>query len=263
MAAEPLQDLIDDDHYQCLLLEDLVGYRPLHEIVDKLPSGDGQWVEQLVTFLEQVYTMPVLPSASPRLADLYVAPMLRSLARLRFFCQGAGLGGEPGVKIDRLLTPLVSRCDGLEPIPPSVMHGDLNLGNIMVQGAPGAGRPFGFRLIDLDKFSRAGDLAIDIGELVVELKHRPFSSSPRLGRCQWSRAVEIHFSLIALAKGDVCFPIRIALAKARSLLKLTELYVRCSLAAGANLLGASWVGDWVEAALWQVQSYLGQAVEQS
>lgn len=203
--------------------------------------------------------MPVLSSASPKFSDLYLAPISRSLARLRFVYQQAALPAVPTGAIEQQIAKLTNLHAVLEPIPPSFMHGDLNLGNIMVQGEPGDRRPLRFRLIDLDKFTRAGDLAIDIGELVVELEHSPFASTPWPGRCKLSRPLEIHFTQVALANADVRFPLRLALAKARSLLKLTELYARQIMAAGLNQPYPPLAAEKIHAALRQVQIYLNQA----
>jgi 5-methylthioribose kinase len=137
------------------------------------------------------------------------------------------------------IVDITFKLSALESFEPTVMHGDLNIRNIMTRGKQSITTEPRFRLIDINRFSRIGDVAYDIGELLVDLdqvsKHKDFAE---IGR-ETNELIEAAFQKFMNERADATYEIRLLLSKARSLLKLTQL--RASF--GLSILGKNPISD--------------------
>jgi hypothetical protein len=94
----------------------------------------------------------------------------------------------------------------------TLMHGDLNLRNIMISLKRDS---ISVKLIDIDKLTLHGDYAYDIGELIVDL-------DIQVGK-EYSIYVENEFKNLADQWNDINFTSRLTIAKITSLLKLAKV----------------------------------------
>lgn len=218
-----------DRHKQAyLLMEDLAGYVTLYEALCRANLYTVQAItEQLVMFLKQIYHSST-SGQQPRnlIEELYLCPIERMLAKLyRFRAYLLGFD-EIATNIHGLLTCLRKRCLIDESFSPTIMHGDLHLRNIMLREIRPETGDIDFRLIDLNKFRPAGDLAYDLGELIVDIETRYATDCLPYSVLSLQETLVTAIDLDAQQRGDRSFAMRLALAKARSLLKLIELDVK-------------------------------------
>jgi tetratricopeptide (TPR) repeat protein len=97
----------------------------------------------------------------------------------------------------------------------TLMHGDLNLRNIMI--GLEEDDSVNLKLIDIDKLTLDGDYAYDVGELIVDL-------DIQVGKV-YSRYVEQKFEDFAKEESDESFTSRLTIGKINSLLKLAKINV--------------------------------------
>jgi hypothetical protein len=160
---------------------------------------------------------------------LYLTPIFSSIETLHLFRQQAAQLEEDDIRGLQHLHELTVLSSEIEPVPLSAMHGDLHLRNIMVHGAQ---RPYGelrFRLIDLDRFTRCGDLAYDIGEFTADIEHAVGLNELPDRILALGTNVATKFEYDALSRPDPLFELRYTLARARSFFKLAELRARWGL----------------------------------
>jgi hypothetical protein len=119
----------------------------------------------------------------------------------------------------------------LEDFPIACMHGDLHSRNIMVrrlkQRREGSDRDseVDFKLIDLEKFRRHGDAALDAGELLVDLslvRSTRNNDPARDPVVALIRAVEKTYADFAAEREDATFPVRMLVGQARALLRIAK-----------------------------------------
>ena len=218
-------EVIDNEVTEYLVIEDLLGYRTLQEIVPHCrPEFRQHLTTRLIDFLLALYAMPVIPRRTVSMVrHLYATPMFRSLETIHEYIQQFGELSEEDRDSVGLIEDITSKGDALESFPQTFMHGDLNIRNILVHGKQSETAEIRFRLIDLDELSRSGDLAFDIGEFVVDTWHVYHKYGLPSSVCEMSREVESKFCSDASERGDAMFRPRLDLAKARSLLKLAEI----------------------------------------
>jgi 5-methylthioribose kinase len=133
------------------------------------------------------------------------------------------------------LLEITRSSDKIDNFKPTAMHGDLNINNILLYGKHNIGQELRFRLIDIDKFSRTGDYAYDIGEFLVDLLSKSRQQDKEELTKEYSEIIYKSFSDFALERVDNLFPIRFNLARARSMLKLLAIKSR----QGINLIGTN------------------------
>ena len=219
------------ERYGYLLLEDLADHASLHERLLSSNAGlNGTQGKQLADFLQQLYQIPHQgEQPKNQIYKLYIAPMYHSLHRLKMYGDYLLNFAAEYEALSTQLAMLSAHSNRFGPVPTTVMHGDLNLNNVMIAAADrnvanrNATR---FRLIDLEKFTWGGDMAYDIGELVVDLEYLWSTQQPTPAILDLAALLEQRFTAQAEARGDRTFAARFVLAKARSLLKLIELWVR-------------------------------------
>ncbi|MEZ4730493.1 MAG: phosphotransferase [Caldilineaceae bacterium] len=255
----------DDATKAYLLLEDLAGYVTLQEA---LCTGDQSSiagiVEQLQTFLQRVYAIPIgIGEQSTNIDQIYLAPICRSwrkLARYRPYLLGFDAIGST---VERQLAALYQYRSLLNTFPRTIMHGDLHLRNIMVREIRPETGDLDFRLIDLEKFHTAGDLAHDIGELSMALANLCHTTGWSAS-LQWiSPTIETTMTKALRQRGDYTFPARLELAKVRSLLKVMELDLKRLIPAAilSPEQGRSRSNFFIQLDLAQVQSHLAKVVD--
>lgn len=219
------------ERYGYLLVEDLADYASLQEQLVKSKAGlSSIQGNQLVDFLQQIYQLPHHgEQAKNQIYKLYIAPMYHSLHRLKMYGDYLLNFATEYEALSTQLAMLSAHSNRFGPVPTTVMHGDLNLSNVMMAAADrklvsrSATR---FRLIDLEKFTWGGDIAYDIGELVVDLEQLWSNQHLTPTILDLATLLEQRFTAQAETRGDRTFAARLVLAKARSLLKLIELWVR-------------------------------------
>ncbi|MCB0128070.1 MAG: phosphotransferase [Caldilineaceae bacterium] len=251
-----------------LLIEDLTDYLTLHDSLCTQSTAFAQAAtEQLIAFLRRLYQMPPLAPTGDgvepnRLETLYLCPIEEALAVLQphgpylldFEQDYATLCAQ----IARLRQSNLYR----QPIPYSAMHGDLHLRNIMLKEIRPETGDIDFRLIDLDHFTRAGDLAYDLGELRTDIEIRHTDGELPDTVCPLHQMVTTALTEDAMARGDALFSARVALGQTRSLLKLTavdvtQMVTRLALPPVEDAPNAPIL---IQTQLAQVQKYLAEAL---
>lgn len=223
---------LEEEEQGYLLLEDLAAYKTLHTI---LCDGDHRFLcalyDQFVAFLQRFYTMPTvkepLGESGIQLVDrLYFAPIQRSLAKLQRY-RSYLIGFHDHVQAIQTHCAALRAHLATEAAPPrTVMHGDLHLRNVMLTEIRSELGDIDFRLIDLDRFDRhSGDSAYDLGELLTDIDIRTADGELPIDALGLHQRLRDAFCQAASHSADSSFQQRLALAQARSLLKLTELQV--------------------------------------
>ncbi|MBZ0286249.1 MAG: hypothetical protein K8I30_01440, partial [Anaerolineae bacterium] len=118
----------------------------------------------------------------------------------------------------------------LEDFPLACMHGDLHTRNIMVRRLKRSENPerdneIDFKLIDLEKFRRSGDAALDAGELLVDLEllRAPRNvASDRDPLVSMMKSLDNLYTGFAEEREDSTFPVRMELAQARALIRVAK-----------------------------------------
>ncbi len=173
--------------------------------------------------------------------ELYLLPMLRHVEFIAHQVQVIeGLLGERVSAFDdveqslnRWIGAIMSQSHRLVGFPLLLMHGDLHSRNIMIrviQGNRSTGQKTDLRikLIDLENLRADGDAAHDAGQLLVDLKLLPTSSRKNPSRAILEKLDLLHDGLrdrylaFAQQQGDLTFPIRLDLARARALLRIAK-----------------------------------------
>jgi aminoglycoside phosphotransferase (APT) family kinase protein len=231
IPSRAYKEIVDDEVYEYLVIEDLMGFKTLQEV---LPGCTVEFREhltsRLVDFLRMLYTMPIIPlETTGMIRHLYVTPMFRSLETIHQLKQKISSLDHDDFKALEALQILIGASQELDKFPPTVMHGDLNIRNVLVHGRQASDAELRFRLIDMDKFSRCGDFAYDIGEIVVDNEHVCRSNRFPKDVLGMSESIANTFAYYAQTRADSGYLIRFDLAKARSLLKVADIRARVGL----------------------------------
>ena len=170
-----------------VIMADLHRYRTLSEALQKVPQIHESIISELGAFLLRMhqgegrgrhYVQEGL------LLQLYLLPMQQHVRRIfGYMIENKLLESDGKPKFANELqhalldhiANLVRRQLELEDFPIACMHGDLHSRNIMVRRLKQRDNPereteIDFKLIDLEKFRRSGDSALDAGELLVDLE---------------------------------------------------------------------------------------------
>ena len=239
----PQPSYVDETHRRAfVIMADLHRYRTLYEAVQKVPQIQDALVTELPAFLLRVHQgdgRGRRGGSDGLLWLLYLQPMQQHIRRIfGYVLENRLLDSEDrqrsAVELQRSLLDmtghLVRRQLELENFPVVCMHGDLHSRNIMVRRLKPRERPeldgeLDFKLIDLEKFRRSGDAALDAGELLVDLEllRAPRNiAADRDPVVTLMRGLEQAYSAFAHERDDDTFALRVRLAQARSLIRIAK-----------------------------------------
>lgn len=227
-----------------LVMEDLDHFSTIYEMVEseavlKLPVD--YIVRKFLNFMEKVHrgNGAAAQYATPKhLRDLYIAPMLQDIEKLsqmsEYIQHKIPVNAETrthfatiemvGDMIDDLSAG--GRIAAFERFPLALMHGDLHTRNIMARYSEKG--KLQFRLIDLEKLQTEGDVAIDAGQLIVDLDllHHNIQRSnlyPLLQHLQELRhKIGKAYPEFAKARKDTSFDTRFELASSRAYIRVIK-----------------------------------------
>ncbi|MBI5666753.1 MAG: phosphotransferase [Chloroflexi bacterium] len=224
-----------------VIMADLNRYRTLYDALQKVPQIHEALVNELGLFLLRVHRgdgRPRLSTQDGLLMQLYLMPMQEHVRQVFSYILENRLLDSPdkqryALNLQRTLLEmvgqLVRRQLDLETFPIACMHGDLHSRNIMVrrlkQRDSGSDSELDFKLIDLEKFRRNGDAAMDVGELLVDLELLRAPRNVAADRdpiVSLMRAIADTYTIFAREREDVNFSTRVQLAQARSLLRIAK-----------------------------------------
>jgi len=232
-------EIVDGEMVEYLVVEDLIGFKTLQEVLTSCPVEFRKpLASKLVEFLKHFYTMSTTTrNTAGIIRRLYTSPMLRYLETIHEFKQKVSrLSAQDLATLDTLQE--IAKISALDSFEPTVMHGDLNIRNVLIYGKPSPGVELWFRLIDLDKFSRSGDFAYDVGEFLVDIECTAGNKAFIDAGVTVSNEVAHAFESYALSRKDGWYHIRHRLAKARFWFKVIEFRSRLGLKmASGNPLG--------------------------
>jgi hypothetical protein len=242
----PNETYIDPDQQRAyVILPDLYRFKTLHEMLHNIARIRGALMRELPIFLLGMHQGGIgnwQTSPAPRgiLHELYLRPMQEHVHLIFNFLWNHNLltnsseqkrADQLQYKLVDLIAALPRHQARLEKFPKAYMHGDLHTRNIMFrqlslnQDAE-RDRELDFKLIDLEKFRADGDAAMDIGELLADMRialatmrktndvTHPLSQLMRkLGR---------DYADFGARRNDVDFGMRVELAQARALIRITK-----------------------------------------
>jgi hypothetical protein len=227
-----------------VIMADLHRYRTLSDALNKVPQIHEAIVQELGPFLVRVHQAG--DGGKRRyvqeglLLQLYLLPMQQHVRRIfQYALENRLLEQDDRQRgADQLQRALLDRIGHLvryqlelEDFPIACMHGDLHSRNIMVrrlkQRREGSDRDseVDFKLIDLEKFRRHGDAALDAGELLVDLslvRSTRNNDPARDPVVALIRAVEKTYADFAAEREDATFPVRMLVGQARALLRIAK-----------------------------------------
>ncbi|GIL11777.1 MAG: hypothetical protein BroJett038_04970 [Chloroflexota bacterium] len=240
----PQQPTYVDEHQRraYVIMADLGRYRTLYEALQKVPQIHGMLVDELGPFLLRIHQGDGRHRRYVQeglLMQLYLLPMQQHIRNIfGYILENKLLENTdkqkyaPGLQRALLekIGHLVRRQLDLEAFPVACMHGDLHTRNIMVRRLKQRENldrqdELDFKLIDLEKFRRNGDAALDIGELLVDLEllRAPRNiAADRDPIFSLMKALEDTYAAFAADREDATFPIRVQLAQARSLIRIAK-----------------------------------------
>ncbi|MCC6892863.1 MAG: hypothetical protein IT321_08585 [Anaerolineae bacterium] len=239
----PQPSYIDPDRRRAfVIMADLNRYRTLSDALVKVPQIYDELALELGPFLLRVHHGDGRARRYVQeglLLQLYLLPMQQHIRRVfNYMLENKLLDDSDKLKYaDQLQRSLLDRVGSLvryqlelENFPIACMHGDLHSRNIMVrrmkrrQDGEGSGE-VDFKLIDLEKFRRSGDAALDAGELLVDLEilRATRNNDPaRDPHAALIHAVQQTYADFAAEREDRTFAIRVELGQARSLIRIAK-----------------------------------------
>lgn len=231
IPSKAYKEIVDDEVYEYLVIEDLMGFKTLQETLPLCTEEFRDYLSaRLVEFLRLLYTMPINPlETTGMIRHLYITPMFRSLETIHKLKQRVSSLGVEDFAALEALQALIGVSQVLDDFPPTVMHGDLNIRNVLLHGRQVTESELRFRLIDMDKFSRCGDFAYDIGEIVIDNENVCQANGFATAMLAMGEHLSKSFEYYAQTRSDFGYPVRFDLAKARSLLKIAEIRSRFGL----------------------------------
>lgn len=224
-----------------LLIEDLLGFSTFEEFITHCPTGNlPQFISKFCDFLKSFYAIPIgAEDTRGLIRRLYTAQMHKSIELIHEIkTRIVGLDSSDFEFMQNIIT-IIQNSNSLENFRPTPMHGDLNSRNIMVRGKFSAISELRFRFIDLNKFSRTGDFAYDLGEFLVDMETVTKQMDSGSQSNTLSGQFESSFLKLLTDKPDEFFQVRLNLGKARSLLKILDLKANQAL----QLLGTNPIND--------------------
>jgi hypothetical protein len=242
----PQPSYIDEQRRRAfVIMVDLHRYRTLSDSLQKVPQIHEMLVTELPQFLMRVHQGDGRSRRSAQeglLWQLYLMPMQQHIRRIFTYILENKLvenleNGEKqkyALHLQRelldMIGSLVRHQLELEDFPTACMHGDLHTRNIMVRRMkqrenPDKDSELDFKLIDLEKFRRSGDAAMDAGELLVDLellrapRNVPGDRDPVAALM---KHIDDAYAQFAREHEDSAFPVRLKLAQARSLIRIAK-----------------------------------------
>jgi hypothetical protein len=238
----PQASYIDDRNRRAfVIMADLSRYKTLSDALRNVPQMHESLVNEIGPFLLKVHLGDGRLRRTMReglLLQLYLLPMQQHVRRIfGYVLENKLLESDKqkyAVQLQRTLLDnighLVSRQLELEEFPMACMHGDLHTRNIMVRRLKQRENPehdneIDFKLIDLEKFQRNGDAALDAGELLVDLELLRAPRNVALDRdplVAMMKSLQNTYTGFAEEREDAMFPIRLNLAQARALIRVAK-----------------------------------------
>ncbi len=239
----PQPSYIDEQRRRAfVIMADLNRYRTLSDVLQKVPQYHEAVISELGTFLLRVHQGDGRGRRyiqESLLLQLYLLPMQQHIRRVfGYMLENKLLEDAPKLRLARQLQRslleqignLVRNQLELEEFPIACMHGDLHSRNIMLKrvkqrDSSERDNEVDFKLIDLEKFRRNGDAALDAGELLVDLellrapRNVPREADPI---AQLMKALDDTYSRFAREHEDNTFAIRVQLAQARALIRIAK-----------------------------------------
>jgi hypothetical protein len=227
-----------------VIMEDLDHYQTFYEIYDRLLKPDRPLIgAQLSAFLIDMHRGEIgvtEMSSSNHLRDLYLLPMLQHIDFIAERMQEGDLFTQEDVdrfqtteqQLNDLIADIMRQQRFLRHFPLSYMHGDLHSRNIMIRPHQRNGSTrrfdFDFKLIDLESLRDDGDAAHDAGQLLVDLTLLHLTGKPSLARPVYVKLDAMRDEILEAylnfghERKDDTFSIRLALGKARALLRIAK-----------------------------------------
>lgn len=224
------------------IMQDLHDYKTLYEVHEAVSHQAAAVGDQLGNFLTQMHsggTQRPRPVPRSLIREIYLRKMMEYVDRIFDFIweyrigqntQNAGMLRDIQDALFEEIGELIRRHSEIRDFPAAHMHGDLHMRNVMIrgverspQGAPGSGLTF--RLIDLEYLEQDGDAAFDAGQLLVDIElvsreERKYDSKEQLLRLRDS--LDSTYREFAARRDDPTFGIRMEMAKARALLRVSK-----------------------------------------
>ncbi len=239
----PQPSYIDENRRRAfVIMADLHRYRTLSEALQKVPQIHEAIVNELGPFLLRMHQGEGKQRRYVQeglLLQLYLLPMQQHVRRIfSYMLENKLLESEGKPKfanelqhslLDKIAT-LVRRQLELEEFPIACMHGDLHSRNIMIRRLkqrehPDRDTEIDFKLIDLEKFRRNGDAALDAGELLVDLELLRAARNAMTERdpvVALMKSLETIYTRFAEEREDKTFPVRMELGQARALIRIAK-----------------------------------------
>jgi hypothetical protein len=240
----PQPSYVDDSRRRAfVIMADLNRYRTLSDALQRVPQIHEALVRELGPFLLRVHQGDGRGRRAQHegglLMQLYLLPMQQHVRRIfNYILENRLTEGDgkqrQAVQLQRDLLDqighLVRRQLELEDFPMACMHGDLHSRNIMVRRLKQREQPereaeVDFKLIDLEKFRRGGDSALDAGELLVDLELMRATRNivdDRDPLVALMRALNTTYTAFAEERADPTFGLRVRLAQARALIRVAK-----------------------------------------
>ncbi len=226
-----------------VIMADLNRYRTLSDALVKVPQIYDALANELGPFLLRVHHGDGRARRYVQeglLWQLYLQPMQQHIRRVfNYVLENRLLDADDKLKYaNQLQRSLLDRVGSLvrhqlelENFPIACMHGDLHSRNIMVrrmkrrQGSEGGEGEVDFKLIDLEKFRRSGDAALDAGELLVDLEILRLTRNNDPARDPHAaliHSIQQTYTDFAAEREDKTFAIRMELGQARSIIRIAK-----------------------------------------
>lgn len=240
----PQPSYIDEQRRRAfVIMADLNRYRTLSDALQKVPQIHDSIVNELGPFLLRIHQggdgRGRRSLGEGLLLQLYLLPMQQHVRRVfGYILENKLLEDSAKQKyanqLQRSLLDLIGNLVRhqleLEEFPIACMHGDLHSRNIMVRRlkrreSPESDAEIDFKLIDLEKFRRSGDAAMDAGELLVDLELLRAPRNVALDRdpvYTLMKALEVTYTRFSREREDPTFPIRMELAQARARIRIAK-----------------------------------------
>jgi hypothetical protein len=238
----PQASYIDDKRRRAfVIMADLSRYKTLSDALLKVPQMHEALVNEIGPFLLRMHMGDIHQRRHLQegvLLQLYLLPMQQHVRRIfSYILENKLLEADKqryALQLQRTLLDmignLVSRQLELEEFPLACMHGDLHTRNIMVRRVkqrenPERDNEIDFKLIDLEKFQRSGDAALDAGELLVDLELLRAPRNVATDRdpvVMMMKSLENIYTGFAEENEDATFALRVQLAQARALIRVAK-----------------------------------------
>ena len=238
----PQPSYVDNERRRAfVIMADLNRYRTLSDALLKVPQMHEALIHELGPFLIRVHMGDVRVRRGLQeglLLQLYLLPMQQHTRRIfSYVLENKLLEADKQKYANQLQRTLLDVIGNLvrhqlelEDFPLACMHGDLHTRNIMVRRLKRSENPerdneIDFKLIDLEKFRRSGDAALDAGELLVDLEllRAPRNvASDRDPLVTMMKSLDNLYTGFAEEREDSTFPVRLELAQARALIRVAK-----------------------------------------